>query len=115
MIDDAGSGQAIDLTPFDLPGEPTPCRRAFQPARTCCCSAVTSSSAVRSAALVAGKTALVQRIEKDPLMRAFRLDKMTLAALEANAPALPRSENGDSRAVPAPNAHHAARGTETPE
>src|SRR5262249_35905908 len=43
--------------------------------------------------------ALVQRVEKDPLMRAFRLDKMTLAALAATL-RLYRTEEAALRSVP---------------
>jgi L-seryl-tRNA(Ser) seleniumtransferase len=82
VIDDAGSGQAVDLTPFGLPGEP------LVSASTAAGAALVLFSGDKllggpQCGILAGKAELIQKIEKDPLMRAFRLDKMTLAALEA--------------------------------
>jgi L-seryl-tRNA(Ser) seleniumtransferase len=82
VIDDIGSGALLDFNRFGFMSEPIAKARIAAGVDLVLFSGDKLLGGPQ-AGILAGKKQWIDRIEKDPLMRAFRCDKMTLAALEA--------------------------------
>jgi L-seryl-tRNA(Ser) seleniumtransferase len=82
LIDDVGAGPLVDFSRFGFEPEPTLPQSVATGADIITCSADKLIGGPQGG-IVLGRAEWIQRVRKNPLARIVRVDKLTLAALEA--------------------------------
>ena len=82
IIDDIGSGALVNLKEFGLTDEPL-IKTSIQAGADVVCFSGDKLIGGPQSGIIVGKAAVIKKIKKNPLTRALRVGKMTIAGLEA--------------------------------
>jgi L-seryl-tRNA(Ser) seleniumtransferase len=82
LIDDLGSGALVDLSAYGLEREPL-VQNSLKAGADVACFSGDKLIGGPQAGIIVGKADFIKKIRKNPLARAFRIGKMTIAGMEA--------------------------------